>query len=330
MVSGAIRELASGPGTDTRQWTSYGIVEPDTAGQHSVRFNDENGSPLAHGVLVDVKLQPSGITVPCRVMSQCAGNGEGEWHPFVPGDEVMVLIPEGDERAGCAIIGRFNQSHDVFPTTVGGQDVTTNTFGFKRHIAPFIVEVGQGYVIRSFMTNAAFTIDNQGQVFITDGESNLLAMTPHAISLMTVGETNGFQVDLEKTITFVKSTTASLTLDDTNGSKWQSKGTLSISASGNPGLNNVATVQGNVQFMVGVLTMFGTLFAGLAGPVVGAELAALFNPAALPAIINGALALAGTPACSFTPYLGGITAGLSVPKVPGVNAGIGSAGFMTD
>jgi hypothetical protein len=325
-VAGHIKDLAE----TGQQWVSYGIVEPDTDGQHSVRFNDENGAPLGHGVLVDVKLQPSGITVPCRVGNQCAGNGEGEWHPFGPGDEVMVLIPEGNERSGCVIVCRLNQSHDVFPTTVGGQDATTNTFGFKRHIVPFITEVGQSWIVRSFQTGAAITLDPTGQILINDGDGSLLAMTPHAVSLMTAGQTAGFQIDLENNITFIKAMTASLTLDDTNGSKWNSTGTLSISAAGNPGLNHVTTVEGVAQILTGVLTMFGTVFGTLAGPVVGAELAALFAPGPVTALLNGAFALAGTPACSFAPYIAGIQAALAVPKVPGTNAGVGSPGFMCD
>jgi hypothetical protein len=326
-VAGHIKDLAE----TGQQWVSYGIVEPDTDGQHSVRFNDENGAPLGHGVLVDVKLQPSGITVPCRVGNQCAGNGEGEWHPFGPGDEVMVLIPEGNERSGCVIVCRLNQSHDVFPTTVGGQDATTNTFGFKRHIVPFITEVGQSWIVRSFQTGAAMTLDPTGQILINDGDGSLLAMTPHAVSLMTAGQTAGFQIDLENNTVLIKAPGASLVLNNNGNSQWTSTGQLSISASGNPGLNNVATVQGVAQILAGFCTTLFTIFSSaLIGPVLGAELAILFNPAGVAALLNGTFALAGTPACSFAPFIPGITAALSVPKVPGINAGVGSAGLLTD
>ncbi len=330
--SDAFRELGSHAGADTRAWTSYGIVEPDgSGGEHSVRFNDGAGNPLQHGVLIDVKLQPSGNVVPCRVANQCAGNGEGEYHPFGPGDEVLVCIPEGDERAGCVIIGRLNQSHDVFPTTVGGMDVTTNTFGFKRHIAPFIVEVGSGYTIRSAATGASLTVDQTGQWFLTDGDGSQLAMTADVVQLMTPENLSGIQMNVADDVVLITADTVSLVLDDALGSKFQSSNVLSISTCGNPGLNHVTTVEGVAQILSGLLLTLGTIFASaLVGPVIGAELALLFNPGGVAAILNGTFALAGTPACTFTPYIPGIQAALIVPKIPGVNAGVGSPGFLTD
>src|ERR1700722_6710543 len=104
MDSTSMAHLFSHPGADTRQWLSYGLVcQAVAGGDQSVRFTDDTGATLPQGVLVDVTLQPSGITVPCRVGAQSAGNGEGEFNPFGPGDEVLVAVPEGNERAGCVI-----------------------------------------------------------------------------------------------------------------------------------------------------------------------------------------------------------------------------------
>ncbi len=330
-IAGHIREMGGG---DDRQWCSYGIVEPDGSdGQHSVRFNDENGNPLAHGVLVDVKLQPSGIVVPCRVMSQCAGAGEGEYHPFVAGDEVMVLIPEGNERAGCAIVGRFNQVHDVFPTMVAGQDVTTNTMAFKRLIAPYCIETAGGYTIRNAVTGSSLTVDQMGQWFMTDGDGSQLVLTPTVVQLMTPNQLCGIQFNVADSITLLKSDTASLVLDDSSGSKWQSDSTLSISACGNPGLNHVTTVEGMVQFMNAVLLSMGAVLGAISPPIPiasSSDFLTLLNPGTISLILEAAIPLAGSPASSFAPYILGIQAALLIPKVPGVNAGIGSPGFLCD
>jgi len=323
-----LRELSA----DTRAWSSYGIVEPDgSGGEHSVRFNDESGNPLPHGVLVDVKLQPSGNVVPCRVGSQCAGNGEGEYHPFMPGDEVMVMIPEGDERAGCVIICRLNQSHDVFPTTVGGMDVTGNTLAFKRHIAPFIVEVGSGYSIRSAATGASLTVDQTGQWFLTDGDGSQLAMTADVVQLMTPDNLSGIQMNVADDVVLIKADTASFVLDDLLGSKFQSSNVLSISTCGNPGLNHVCTTEAVMQILSGFcFALFEVFSTALVGPVLGVELAALFNPGGTIALMTDTLINAISPECSVAPLLPGIEAALLVPKIPFVQAGVGSPGFLTD
>lgn len=123
------------PGQDTRSWVSFGLVHHQDPKQ-IVTFDEEYGCPL-----VCVTLQPSGSNVHCRVSSMVAGNGEGEWHPFVEGDEVLVVLPEGHESAGPVIIGRLNNSLDKFPMdSVAGQDPTTNVFAFRRRRTPFIEE----------------------------------------------------------------------------------------------------------------------------------------------------------------------------------------------
>lgn len=331
MDSTTMRELAAGPGTDTRQWTSYGTVIPDGDGSRSVRFTDDAGAPLDHGVLVDVKLHPSGTVVPCRTSSMCAGNGEGEYYPFVAGDEVLVAITEGDERAGCVIIGRLNQTHDAFPQKVAGMDVTQNNFGFRRHIAPFVVETAGGYSIRNAVTGATLTVDQMGQWFLTDGDGSQLAMTPDVVQLMTPEHLCGVQFNVADSVALLKADTASLVLDDLLGSKFQSSNILSFSTLGNPGLNHVTTVEGVTQLLCGVLTALGQIILSAApGPITGVVLAALLNPGGVAAIMNAAIPLASTPACTSAPYLAAINLGLKVPKIPFVNAGIGSVGLLSD
>lgn len=115
---------------DPRQWISMGTIDEDSEDARSIRFNDDDGAPLPTGPLVTVTLQPSGITVTCRVASFIAGVGESAWFPFQQKDEVIVAIPQGSERAGPVILGRLNQALDTFPAVVAGQDTSKNTFDF--------------------------------------------------------------------------------------------------------------------------------------------------------------------------------------------------------
>lgn len=329
----SIRELGSGPGTDTRQWTSYGTVIPDAGSTRSVRFSDSSGAPLAHGVLVDVKLHPSGTVVPCRVASMCAGNGEGEFYPFVAGDEVLVAITEGDERAGCVILGRLNQSHDVFPQTVAGMDVTQNNFGFRRHVAPFVVEVGQGYVIRQAPTGAQLAFDQTGQVWLADADGSQLAMTPDVVSLMLVGETVGLQIDVSNQQVNLVAGGTNFQVSD-GKVELQTGGTVSLASMGAVANLHMTHLEGVVCLLNGLLVGLAAVLAEAgATPLTGPTLALLLSPA--PPIANPAIMTQGIPAAAsaiITPYLEVIAAALAVPKEPPagllVIPGVGLPGFM--
>jgi hypothetical protein len=60
-----------------------------------------------HGHYVDVQLLPSGMEVTCRVPSSYAGKDFGSHEGIIKeGDEVYVLIPEGDPTLGPIIVAR--------------------------------------------------------------------------------------------------------------------------------------------------------------------------------------------------------------------------------
>ncbi len=252
----AIKDIASHPGADTRQWISSGLVAADTPDGRSIRFNDENGAPLPHGVLVTVQLYPSDITVSCRVAGGCAGDGEADWMPFVAGDEVIVAIPEGCERSGCVIIGRLNQAKDVFPTKVAGNDTTQNTFGFRRIRVPYILETATGYMIRHAQTGANLTFNQTGDVFLADGNGNGLILNTNLLKL-------GLGDD-----------TAYLTFDPTTSNATLSvDGELQVSVNGKQPLYHVLTTEAFVNLLQNFMTAIMTLTPG---PLVGAT---DFNPA---------------------------------------------------
>jgi len=263
----------------------------------------------------------------------CAGNGEGEFYPFVSGDEVLVAITEGDERAGCVIIGRLNQSHDVFPTTVAGMDVTQNNFGFRRHIAPFVVEVGQGYTIRQASTGAQLALDQTGQVWLADADGSQLAMTPDVVSLMLSGETAGLQIDVSNQQVNLLAGSTNFQVSE-SAVVLQTGGTVSLASSGNVANLHLISLEQVVTLFNGFLVGLAAILAEAgAVPLTGPTLALILSPSpplANPLIMN--LALPAAVLNPITPYLPAIVASLQVPKEPPTGAlvltGVGLPGFL--
>jgi len=179
VVRGAIdsrtmSEAFSGPDIDTRSWVSFGIVDGGDE-DSPVIFNKEDGQPY-----VLVTLEPSKHPAMCRVGMEVTGNGEGEWAPFLNGDEVLVVMPEGRED-NAVIIKRLANKLDAFPMdSVAGQDPTTNSFAFRRRRTPFIEEYSGPVFFRSASTGAFFSIDSTGTVTIKDGQSAALQLGPDA------------------------------------------------------------------------------------------------------------------------------------------------------
>ncbi len=159
-------------------WFSYGLVVNDQDG-NSVIFSKEDGQ-----VYVNVQLEPSKRLVLCRVMGQIAGAGEGEFVPFVPGDEVGVALPLGREDAGAAIIGRFNNVLDAFPMeSVAGQDPTKNAFAFRRRRTPIVEEFAGPVTLRNALTTSLLSLDAKGGVTIKDSEGSVLQIDADAATL---------------------------------------------------------------------------------------------------------------------------------------------------
>lgn len=316
------REALKGPGMDTRTWVSWGNVAEDSPDQHSVRFVDDEGDPFGEGPLVTVVLRPSGVTVVCRVATACAGLGESEWHPFVQGDDVLVVIPQGNTHAGCAIIGRGNNEIDAFPSVVAGQDVTGNTVGFKRLRSPFIVETASSYLIRSAVTGAQFGIDQTGQVIFNDGDGSRFFMGADAVGVSTADGSTSVQALVgDKQIAMTAGDVTSLLLD-ANASQFTSPGTLSIGTSGAQTLQHAVTLEQVVNMLHNLLLSLAVVHPG---PLIGAAIA----PTA-PAIINGMLPLASI--APITPFQAAILLALTNPlpnaDLTGQFPGVGRPGFL--
>jgi hypothetical protein len=317
----SVRQAFVHEGADPRQWITYGIVEPETQNSHSVLFNDETGAPLPYP-LVLVKLI-NGTTVPCRVGSPVAGEGESEYYPFVAGDEVVVAIVDGNERAGCVILCRLNQGLDTFPPMVGGNDSTTNTFGFRRMRTPYVLETASSYLLRSALTGAFIGIDQSGGVTISGGDGNYLTISPDVIGFQLADTSCSMQIDPSKQQVALQALSSILLLDD-NTSSFISGGTLMILTSGGlyqPG--HAITFEQVVSLLAGLLTAIGT---SIPGPIAGAALAA----AAVPIIATpGTGAISAASVLPGDPFTAAIQLALQVPPDPtGEIPGVGRAGTL--
>lgn len=312
-------EALARPGMDTRQWLSYGIVNDETADQPSTHFDDGDGKPLEAGPLVSVTLQPSNIAVACRVAGRVAGNGEAEWSPFQARDEVLVAIPEGDERAGCCIIARLNNSFDAWPRTVAGQDATKNTFAFHRVRTPHIVETSSSYLVRSATTGAQFGIDGTGQFIMNDGDGSRFFFGADALGLSSADGSTSVQVLVgAQQIAMTAGNVTSLLLDATQ-SQLLTPGILLLGTGGTFPNGHAVTVEQLVVFFDSVLK---ALAAANPGAVTGAGLAPLVT-----AIINAAFPLAA--AAPIAPYQAALTTAISKPPDPsGAFPGVGRASLL--
>lgn len=324
----ALARMLSYPGIDPRQWVSLGLVDADTPQSRSVNFNAADGSPLPYP-LVNVTLQPSGVQVSCRVGSQSAGAGTGEWNPFIAGDEVLVAVPGGDEREGCVILCRLNQGLDTFPRVVGGNDVTGNTVNFKRMVEPHIVESGTAIMLRVASVGSFLSLDPLGNVTATNGSGHYLALHDDQLTLQTKDTSCTVQLNPSSQTVFLQAKTTQLLLQpDQGASHLLTQGTMSLVTSGGGYAPGHAVT---IEQVVNLLNVFLLLAAAASTPPAGnpitltAFFASFLTPATLPGIIAAA-ASAGF----LTPDLSSaITAGLAsqTPDPTGVLPGIGRPGL---
>jgi hypothetical protein len=313
------REALAGPGNDTRLWLALGVVSEASDTVQPVSFTDTNGGPLPYPV-VSVDLALSGSRLPCRVASFSAGSGEATWSPFVSGDEVIVGIPQGDERHGPVILGRFNQQRDSFPASVGGMDPTQNNLGFRRVITPYILESAASIQFRQSPTTAAFGLDKTGYAFMLNGDGHALHVGSDWLGLMTFDTTGNIKIipasGSNDTQAYLNGGACELLLDD-QAAHLLTKGTLTIQTSATPvgALGHALTLEQVLVLLQAIVTELGPLFTvPLTPPAIAAIMAAAIPAAAVLPI---------------TPMTAPIQVALAVPPDPtGVTPGVGRPGFI--
>lgn len=305
------------PGMDPRQWVSYGLVHA-TDPKDVVQFDAEYGQPL-----VSVTLQPSGHAVTCRVATSIAGNGEGEYHPFLKGDEVIVVLPQGLESASPVIVGRLNNSYDKFPMeSVAGQDPTTNTFGFRRRRTPYVEELSGPIMLRSATSGAFLSIDTNGVITLRDGEANAMQVSADVFGFVSGDGTAVLQLSLtgQQYIMQIGSAYMQLSSSSSDPNTILVPGTMVIGASGNAPMEHVATTEAVFNILKTFATLYGTPL-GLVGPTVDTGIAAVVA-AATTGLVDAPQTATAIAAAFAAP----------IPKqpMPGIQMlpGIGCSGFL--
>ena len=248
------------PGIDPREHIVNALVCNSTAAAPAVEFDTDHGQ-----VYVNVILQPSKVPVRARVAAGVAGNGEGDYFPFLYNDEVLVALPNGNERAGAVIIGRLNNKFNAFPFLVAGQDVTQNNFAFQRIRTPYILETASSYMVRSATTKAFWSIDTAGTLTFADGNSNMLHVGADFIGMSSGDNTVMMQLDLHNTQVTATAGESKICLDAAH-SYWINAGDLQIGTNGATPGGHVATVEGVVNMIVSFFSAFGALLTASSSP----------------------------------------------------------------
>jgi hypothetical protein len=308
--------LMSHAGIDPRHWVSIGIVDVDTPQNRSVRFSDQDG-PLPQP-LVNVTMQPSGLPVSARVLQGVSGAGVGQWHPFVGGDEVLLLIPGGDEGLGAVIVGRLSNSIDKFPTNVAGNDTTQNSLGFMRFSEPFVMESGTSLTFRVSSHGAFISLDPVGGITATSGSGHYLAIQDDLVSLQTKDTSCMVQIDPSAQTVFLQASDTQLLLQPTSSgaSHFLGPGTLSLITMGG------GYAPGHAVTLEQVTVLLWALATGI-----GALLVPTLTPPEVVALVN--VALAAAAAGPVAPFVSAINTGLSTPPDPsGATPGVGRAGLL--
>jgi hypothetical protein len=298
------------PGIDPRIWVSYGIVNREQDDQKSVEFSAD------FGPLVWVILQPHNQLVCCRVASGVAGNGEGEWHPFMSADEVLVAIPEGDTRTMPVIVGRLNNSFDKFPENVGVQTTDKNNVSFHRSRGPYIIEGDSAVMLRSSKTGAVVGIDELGNLTMRSGTGAFLQINGNGPVMKT--EDGSMQVALDESTgeATVVAGSALMTLSDMGASEIWCNG-LKLSTCGNSASEHLITLEQVVNILASLLTN-AALDPGL-GFLIGPPTTGFPTRVAALTAIGGALNAIGL--LDITATLPAILSALHIPKPPGTSAG---------
>lgn len=259
-----------------------GVVDADE-GEDLVVFDTDLGQPL-----VKVTLHPSFVPVFARVSGTIAGNGEAEYFPFVKGDEVIVALPEGNERAGAVIIGRLNNAIDKFPMeSVAGQDPTTNSFAFERRRTPKVQEFAGPWMVRAGIIGnqgSLFSIDQNGVVTVKDRENSTMQISPDVIGFQGPSTPESppkfvLQLDLTGKHFLVQVEDAILSLSASTASPEQNMigvpGPLAIAAGGNPPLEHALSTEAFFNLLNQLFLQLNVLLSPVGTPLTGTALAAI-------------------------------------------------------
>lgn len=298
----------AGPGMDTRLWISYAIVDVPGDGQGdatTVEFDEDDGQ-----IYVNCQLKPSDVPLRCRLGQLTAGSGEAFYFPFCGGEEVLVMVPDGNLMAGGVIVCRFNNKYDGFPfDSVGGGDPKTNSAAVWRVRTPLTIESGASVQIRSAAAGAMLLLSGLGNVTLRDGKANVLQMSPDVFGFQNEVGDVVMQLDLNAQRYSLAIGQVTLTLSGNAGgqnpqSLLQVPSTLAV---GTVGLSVITAVE-HVATTESIMNILGQL----------ATLLVAAPPS--PPLTNNAL---GTLLLAQIPLA--IAAASSLPQLPAIGGALASA-----
>lgn len=313
----SMRAAFTGPDMDTRCWVSMAVVDAPTAdgqtgeGSQTVEFDEDDGQ-----LYVNVMLKPSDVPLRARLGMLTAGAGEAVYFPFVGGEEVVVVIPEGHFRAGAVVVARMNNFYDGFPfESVGGADPKKNATAMIRTRTPLTLESGASVLVHSAAAGAMMQLSALGSVTLRDGAANVLQMSPDVFGFQNKEGDTVLQLDLNaKRFTLAIGQVTMTLSGDAGGTNPQSllqvPSTLAVGTSGlsvTTAVEHVLTAEAFANLLVQIMNVLSVQIATLGGPL--APLAPLFS-------------LATFPTASMVP---GIQAATLSPQTPPVGAALAAA-----
>lgn len=137
----------AGPDLDARHWVAYGTVASVNGEDGTPNFTDPNAVLVTPaGVEVDVVLEPINYLITCR-----HGIAAGDVFicgPIRPGDQVQVIIPDGDSSMIPEIVKVIPGSSNPIPLEEDGTPVFKNDRFLIMSKVPIEIRSTNGTMVR--------------------------------------------------------------------------------------------------------------------------------------------------------------------------------------
>jgi hypothetical protein len=187
-----LAEAIKSAGIDPRHWVSYGTVAT-TDGSEQVNYTD----PLAvligpMGVEVDVVLEPCGIPITCHYAGIQGGSSATIVAPVHPGDQVLVVLPDGDLMGPPVITCVLHSMSEKVPAGPDRKSLFKNdrVLVYAKNVPVDIrtaggarVEVNQdGTVVLNEGTKGVARLDDTARLTMSPADIQTLA-----VALLTTG-----------------------------------------------------------------------------------------------------------------------------------------------
>jgi hypothetical protein len=174
--TGRIAESLKTKGIDPRYWAGHGVVGTiDGSG----KADYEDGAAVLYasdGQWADVVLMPEEIPITARVQLGMGGRSCVISAPIRPGDEVLVVLPDGELAHPPIIVAVLNNAHDKMPLESDGSPVQRgDRLSIYAADVPIEVRTGSGARLRIEEDGEISMVPASGQMVKVGGTSELEA-----------------------------------------------------------------------------------------------------------------------------------------------------------